>query len=164
VVGVIFSTVGWVLSYSLPTTLLDPLGQDNYMVIGRSVKLATSLFPNCGLYWCYRLISYFEGQGIGASWTNINNQAVPSDNVTLLEIMLVMIGSVFIYGLLLWYLDNVWPYQYGIPKHPLYFLQQDDEKPTKLARRKKRHFRQPAFWNGFVSDSLWSLLGQKRCQ
>ncbi|EEC00249.1 ABC transporter, putative [Ixodes scapularis] len=37
--------------------------------------------------------------------------------------MLVMIGSVFIYGLLLWYLDNVWPYQYGIPKHPLYFLQ-----------------------------------------
>ncbi|XP_040061354.3 LOW QUALITY PROTEIN: phospholipid-transporting ATPase ABCA3 [Ixodes scapularis] len=123
VVGVIFSTVGWVLSYSLPTTLLDPLGQDNYMVIGRSVKLATSLFPNCGLYWCYRLISYFEGQGIGASWTNINNQAVPSDNVTLLEIMLVMIGSVFIYGLLLWYLDNVWPYQYGIPKHPLYFLQ-----------------------------------------
>uniref|UniRef100_V5HCJ7 Putative retinal-specific rim abc transporter n=1 Tax=Ixodes ricinus TaxID=34613 RepID=V5HCJ7_IXORI len=123
VVGVIFSTVGWVLSYSLPTTLLDPLGQDNYMVIGRSVKLATSLFPNCGLYWCYRLISYFEGQGIGASWTNLNNQAVPADNVTLLEIVLVMIGSVFIYGLLLWYLDNVWPYQYGIPKHPLYFLQ-----------------------------------------
>ncbi|CAN8022545.1 unnamed protein product [Ixodes persulcatus] len=123
VVGVIFSTVGWVLSYSLPTTLLDPLGQDNYMVIGRSVKLATSLFPNCGLYWCYRLISYFEGQGIGASWTNLNDQAVPADNVTLLEIVLVMIGSVFIYGLLLWYLDNVWPYQYGIPKHPLYFLQ-----------------------------------------
>ncbi|KAG0409982.1 hypothetical protein HPB47_012907, partial [Ixodes persulcatus] len=123
VVGVIFSTVGWVLSFTLPTTLLDPPDEDSYMGIGRSLKLTTSLLPNTGLYWCYRLISFFEGQGIGASWTNINSQAVPADNVTLLEIVLVMIGSVFIYGLLLWYLDNVWPYQYGIPKHPLYFLQ-----------------------------------------
>ncbi|CAN7995326.1 unnamed protein product [Ixodes hexagonus] len=123
VVGVIFSTVAWVLSFSLPTTLLDPLGEDKYMGIGRSVKLATSLLPNSGLYWCYRLIAYFEGQGKGASWANMNSQAVPADNVTLLDVVLVMIASVFMYGVLLWYLDNVWPYQYGIPKHPLYFLQ-----------------------------------------
>lgn len=63
VVGVIFSTVGWVLSFTLPTTLLDPPDEDSYMGIGRSLKLTTSLLPNTGLYWCYRLISFFEGQG-----------------------------------------------------------------------------------------------------
>ncbi|KAK8788092.1 hypothetical protein V5799_022135, partial [Amblyomma americanum] len=123
VIGVIFSTVGWVTSYSLPTTLLDPLGSDNYMSISRAAKLSTSLLPNSGLYWAFRLISFFEGQGIGAKWSNLGVVAVPADNVTLGQVVLMMLVSVFIYALLLWYLDNVWPFQYGIPKHPLFFLQ-----------------------------------------
>lgn len=123
VVGVIFSTVGWVVSYSLPTTLLDPLGDDRYMGISRSAKLATSLLPNSGLYWAFRLISFFEGQGMGANWGNLATVAVPADNVTLGAIVLMMLTSVLIYAVLLWYLDNVWPFQYGIPKHPFFFLQ-----------------------------------------
>lgn len=123
VVGVIFSTVGWVTSYSLPTSILDPLGSDRYMSISRSAKLSTSLLPNSGLYWAFRLISFLEGQGIGAKWSNLGMEAVPADNVTLGEIVLIMLTSVLIYALLLWYLDNVWPFQYGIPKHPLFFLQ-----------------------------------------
>ncbi|XP_077531563.1 phospholipid-transporting ATPase ABCA3-like isoform X3 [Haemaphysalis longicornis] len=123
VVGVIFSTVGWVISYSLPTTLLDPLGEDRYMGISRTAKLATSLLPNSGLYWAFRLISFFEGQGMGANWGNLATVAVPADNVTLGAIVLMMLASVLIYALLLWYLDNVWPFQYGIPKHPFFFIQ-----------------------------------------
>lgn len=123
VVGVIFSTIGWVISYSLPTSILDPLGSDRYMSISRSAKLSTSLLPNSGLYWAFRLISFLEGQGIGAKWSNLGTEAVPADNVTLGEIVLIMLTSVLIYALLLWYLDNVWPFQYGIPKHPLFFLQ-----------------------------------------
>lgn len=122
VVGVIFSTVGWVTSYSLPTSILDPLGSDRYMSISRSAKLSTSLLPNSGLYWAFRLISFLEGQGIGAKWSNLGMDAVPADNVTLGEIVLLMLTSVLIYAVLLWYLDNVWPFQYGIPKHPLFFL------------------------------------------
>ncbi|KAL1437474.1 hypothetical protein MTO96_048860 [Rhipicephalus appendiculatus] len=123
VIGVIFSTVGWVISYSLPTSILDPLGSDRYMSISRSAKLSTSLLPNSGLYWAFRLISFLEGQGIGAKWSNLGMEAVPADNVTLGQIVLIMLVSVLIYALLLWYLDNVWPFQYGIPKHPLFFLQ-----------------------------------------
>ncbi|KAL3227295.1 hypothetical protein MRX96_024254 [Rhipicephalus microplus] len=123
VVGVIFSTVGWVISYSLPTSILDPLGSDRYMSISRSAKLSTSLLPNSGLYWAFRLISFLEGQGIGAKWSNLGMEAVPADNVTLGQIILIMLTSVLIYALLLWYLDNVWPFQYGIPKHPFFFLQ-----------------------------------------
>lgn len=123
VVGVIFSTVGWVISYSLPTTLLDPLGDDRYMGVSRTAKLATSLLPNSGLYWAFRLVSFFEGQGMGANWGNLATVAVPADNVTLGAIILMMLTSVVVYALLLWYLDNVWPFQYGIPKHPLFFLQ-----------------------------------------
>lgn len=123
VVGVIFSTIGWVISYSLPTSILDPLGSDRYMSISRSAKLSTSLLPNSGLYWAFRLISFLEGQGIGAKWSNLGTEAVPADNVTLGEIVLIMLTSVLIYALLLWYLDNIWPFQYGIPKHPLFFLQ-----------------------------------------
>lgn len=123
VVGVIFSTIGWVISYSLPTSLLDPLGSDRYTSISSAAKLSTSLLPNSGLYWAFRLISFFEGQGIGAKWSNLGIVAVPADNITLGQVVLMMLVSVLIYALLLWYLDNVWPFQYGIPKHPLFFLQ-----------------------------------------
>ncbi|XP_064490186.1 ATP-binding cassette sub-family A member 2-like [Ornithodoros turicata] len=123
VVGVVFSVIGWVVSYAVPTTLLDPQGSDRYYTLSAKAKLLTSLLPNTGLHWCFRLINFLEVQGIGASWSNLYVPAVPADNIVLGQVMLLMLASTFLYSFLIWYLDNVWPYQYGIPKHPLYFLQ-----------------------------------------
>lgn len=129
VVGVVFAVICWVASYSLPTSLLDPLGQDLYNSIRASAKLGTSLLPNAGLYWCFRLVGFLEARGIGASWSHLWSPAMPGDNVSLGQVMLMMLASIFLYALLLWYLDNIWPLQYGIPKHPLFFLQRSYWQP-----------------------------------
>uniref|UniRef100_A0A131Y9J2 ATP-binding cassette, subfamily A (ABC1), member 3 n=1 Tax=Rhipicephalus appendiculatus TaxID=34631 RepID=A0A131Y9J2_RHIAP len=164
VIGVIFSTVGWVISYSLPTSILDPLGSDRYMSISRSAKLSTSLLPNSGLYWAFRLISFLEGQGIGAKWSNLGMEAVPADNVTLGQIVLIMLVSVLIYALLLWYLDNVWPFQYGIPKHPLFFLQIIDVASRITQRkcyRRSSVFYKSKWWYRRVYRLVWNRLKPK---
>ncbi|XP_075727970.1 phospholipid-transporting ATPase ABCA3-like isoform X4 [Rhipicephalus microplus] len=164
VVGVIFSTVGWVISYSLPTSILDPLGSDRYMSISRSAKLSTSLLPNSGLYWAFRLISFLEGQGIGAKWSNLGMEAVPADNVTLGQIILIMLTSVLIYALLLWYLDNVWPFQYGIPKHPFFFLQIIDVASRITHRncyRRSSLFYKSKWWYRRVYRLVWKRLKPK---
>ncbi|XP_049274469.1 phospholipid-transporting ATPase ABCA3-like isoform X2 [Rhipicephalus sanguineus] len=164
VVGVIFSTVGWVTSYSLPTSILDPLGSDRYMSVSRSAKLSTSLLPNSGLYWAFRLISFLEGQGIGAKWSNLGMEAVPADNVTLGQIVLIMLASVLIYALLLWYLDNVWPFQYGIPKHPLFFLQIINVASKITQRncyRRSSVFYKSKWWYQRVYRLVWNRLKPK---
>ncbi|KAL3178278.1 hypothetical protein MRX96_038788 [Rhipicephalus microplus] len=48
--------------------------------------------------------------------------ARPYDNVTLFGMTLVVCCYCVVYGMFVWYLDNVWPWQYGIPKDPLFFI------------------------------------------
>ncbi|KAH7953975.1 hypothetical protein HPB49_014680 [Dermacentor silvarum] len=57
----------------------------------------------------------------GARWSNFRITGSPYDNVTLFGMTLVVCAYCLVYGMLIWYLDNVWPWQYGIPKDPLFF-------------------------------------------
>ncbi|KAH7954426.1 hypothetical protein HPB49_018369 [Dermacentor silvarum] len=38
----------------------------------------------------------------------------------------VVLSYCVFYGVLVWYLDNVWPWQYGIPKEPFFFAKRKD--------------------------------------
>ncbi|KAH6935520.1 hypothetical protein HPB50_006590 [Hyalomma asiaticum] len=57
----------------------------------------------------------------GARWSNFRATGSPYDNVTLFGMTLVVCCYCIVYGMFVWYLDNVWPWQYGIPKDPLFF-------------------------------------------
>ncbi|KAG0443993.1 hypothetical protein HPB47_014306 [Ixodes persulcatus] len=56
----------------------------------------------------------------GSRWSNLHLPGTPYDNVTLLHMVVVVSIYCLIYALFVWYLDNVWPWQYGIPKEPLF--------------------------------------------
>ncbi|KAM7293395.1 retinal-specific phospholipid-transporting ATPase ABCA4 [Ixodes scapularis] len=58
--------------------------------------------------------------GGGSRWNNLHLPGSPYDNVTLLHMVVVVSVYCLIYALFVWYLDNVWPWQYGIPKEPLF--------------------------------------------
>lgn len=58
----------------------------------------------------------------GAHWSNVHRLGSPYDNVTILEVLLAVLVYCFVCASLVWYLDNVWPWQYGIPKTPLFFI------------------------------------------
>ena len=42
------------------------------------------------------------------------------DNFTLLNAMLMLLLDSFLHLLVTWYIDNVWPGEFGVPK-PFYF-------------------------------------------
>ncbi|KAJ7332470.1 hypothetical protein JRQ81_014650, partial [Phrynocephalus forsythii] len=69
-------------------------------------------------------LSRYEEQGLGLQWNNIWASPLEGDQYSFLLSMEMMLFDAFIYGLLAWYLDNVFPGDYGIPR-PWYFpLQQ----------------------------------------
>uniref|UniRef100_A0A8C6FVB6 ABC transporter domain-containing protein n=1 Tax=Moschus moschiferus TaxID=68415 RepID=A0A8C6FVB6_MOSMO len=67
-------------------------------------------------------ISYYIS-GYGAKWNNFLSRVSPDDELTLAQIMVMLLFDAFLYGLLTWYIDAVFPGKYGVPK-PWYFFMQ----------------------------------------
>ncbi|KAL3249762.1 hypothetical protein MRX96_055956 [Rhipicephalus microplus] len=118
----VFATVClWMLTYEVPVFFMDFPGSVEYADLSLGQKIATSIFPNMALHWIVRIISAHEENNQGARWSNIDMTGSPYDNVTLAVMFCVVLGYCVLYAVLVWYLDNVWPWQYGIPKEPLFF-------------------------------------------
>ncbi|XP_067683951.1 phospholipid-transporting ATPase ABCA3-like isoform X2 [Haliotis asinina] len=91
-----------------------------YQHMSRSSKLASSLLFNLGMAMGANVISLYEGAGSGAQWSNFAEPATIDDNFTLLDAILMLLGDTAIHLLITWYLDNVRPGEFGVPK-PFYF-------------------------------------------
>uniref|UniRef100_A0A8C6U9M4 ABC transporter domain-containing protein n=1 Tax=Neogobius melanostomus TaxID=47308 RepID=A0A8C6U9M4_9GOBI len=70
-------------------------------------------------YGCENFSKY-EEQGIGIQWTNIAISPEEGESYTFIVSILMMLLDALLYWLLTWYIENVFPGQYGIPK-PCYF-------------------------------------------
>ncbi|CAG2059522.1 unnamed protein product, partial [Timema podura] len=106
----------WILSYVLPM-------KQFYDTKSLSTKLITSLHPNMALHWGFQVIQTYEAKGVGLSWGSINEAAKSSDNdnpIRMSDILAVMVLDVFIYGIVMWYVDAVLPGKYGLAR-PWYF-------------------------------------------
>ncbi|XP_071081916.1 phospholipid-transporting ATPase ABCA3-like [Haliotis cracherodii] len=91
-----------------------------YQTMSRPAKLASCLLFNVGMAFGANVISLYEGAGSGAQWSNFHEPATIDDNLSLLDTMLMLLGDTAIHLLITWYMDNVWPGEFGVPK-PLYF-------------------------------------------
>ncbi|KAH6936710.1 hypothetical protein HPB50_020914 [Hyalomma asiaticum] len=121
----VFATVClWMLTYEVPIFFMDLPGSVEYADLSLGQKVATSIFPNMALHWIVRIISAHEENNQGARWSNIHITGSPYDNVTLTMMLCVVLGYCALYAVLVWYLDNVWPWQYGIPKEPFFFAKE----------------------------------------
>lgn len=58
--------------------------------------------------------------GYGAQWNNFAKPATVDDNFSLLDSMLMLLGSSGVYLVITWYIDGVFPGEYGVPL-PWYF-------------------------------------------
>ncbi|XP_038064273.1 ATP-binding cassette sub-family A member 3-like [Patiria miniata] len=85
-------------------------------------KLACCLLSNTAMGLGTQLIAIFEGTGEGVQWSNINRPVSVDDDFTLLHIMLMMVGDIIIYGVFTWYVEAVFPGEYGVPQGWNFFL------------------------------------------
>ncbi|KAH7935508.1 hypothetical protein HPB52_009395 [Rhipicephalus sanguineus] len=121
--GVAFAAavVYWFALGLLPYALLqNPLGL-GYYLISRSTKLISALSPVMYLHWCLRVIERFEKYEVRLTWKNIFDSSTTLDNVSVGELSLLSLSAALVLVGLIWYLDNVVPWGYGVPK-PLYFI------------------------------------------
>ncbi len=65
--------------------------------------------------------SHYEESGIGAQWHNIWDSPLLDDKFSMAGAMGMLLIDAFLYGLLAWYIEAVFPGQYGIAK-PWYFF------------------------------------------
>ncbi|XP_033006988.1 retinal-specific phospholipid-transporting ATPase ABCA4 [Lacerta agilis] len=84
------------------------------------LKIMASFLSPVAFGFGTEYLSRYEEQGLGLQWDNIRTSPLEGDQYSFLFSMEMMVLDGFIYGLLAWYLDNVFPGDYGIPR-PWYF-------------------------------------------
>jgi len=67
-----------------------------------------------------QIISMFEGTAAGVQWSTLASGASPDDNLTMLDIIIMLIFDGVLYFMLAIYIEGVWPGEYGVPL-PWYF-------------------------------------------
>uniref|UniRef100_A0A8C8ZMQ8 P-type phospholipid transporter n=1 Tax=Prolemur simus TaxID=1328070 RepID=A0A8C8ZMQ8_PROSS len=88
------------------------------------LKKAVSLLSPVAFGFGTEYLVRFEEQGLGLQWSNIGKSPVEGDEFSFLMSMEMMLLDAALYGLLAWYLDQVFPGDYGTPL-PWYFLLQE---------------------------------------
>ncbi|KAL3869286.1 hypothetical protein ACJMK2_041989, partial [Sinanodonta woodiana] len=96
----------------LPYTLL--IQWEDYMTT--SYKLLACLSSNVAFGYGCNFIAMYEEQAIGLQWNNIGKTPILDDDFTMVHVILMMLCDTVIYGLLTWYIEAVFPGQYGIPR------------------------------------------------
>uniref|UniRef100_A0A452I392 P-type phospholipid transporter n=1 Tax=Gopherus agassizii TaxID=38772 RepID=A0A452I392_9SAUR len=69
-------------------------------------------------------LSRYEEQGVGLQWDNIRTSPLEGDEYSFFFSIEMMLFDALLYGILTWYLENIFPGEYGIPR-PWYFPLQE---------------------------------------
>ncbi|KAM4555209.1 phospholipid-transporting ATPase ABCA1-like isoform 2-T2 [Odontesthes bonariensis] len=88
--------------------------------IGYGTKVLASLLSPVAFGFGCEYFALFEEQGVGIQWKNLVSSPLQEDEFSLRTTILVMYFDSFLYGVLTWYIEAVYPGQYGIPR-PWYF-------------------------------------------
>ncbi|XP_034147337.1 retinal-specific phospholipid-transporting ATPase ABCA4 isoform X2 [Esox lucius] len=88
--------------------------------ITRNTKIAASLLSPVAFGFGTEYLSRYEEQGLGLQWDNIGTSPLEGDAYSFFTSIGMMVFDAVLYGFLAWYLDNVFPGQYGIGR-PFYF-------------------------------------------
>ncbi|XP_072460287.1 phospholipid-transporting ATPase ABCA1 isoform X2 [Notamacropus eugenii] len=88
--------------------------------VGFSLKLFASLLSPVAFGFGCEYFALFEEQGIGVQWDNLLESPLEEDGFSLTTSVSMMLFDTFLYGVMTWYIESVFPGQFGIPR-PWYF-------------------------------------------
>uniref|UniRef100_A0A3B5A5W3 P-type phospholipid transporter n=1 Tax=Stegastes partitus TaxID=144197 RepID=A0A3B5A5W3_9TELE len=111
--------------------------------IGFGAKVFASLLSPVAFGFGCEYFALFEEQGVGIQWKNLVSSPLEEDDFSLRYAIIMMYFDSFLYGVLTWYIEAVFPGQYGIPR-PWYFpftksywFGEKDGKSNKIPLRRK---------------------------
>ncbi|XP_072314586.1 phospholipid-transporting ATPase ABCA1-like [Eucyclogobius newberryi] len=89
-------------------------------VMDFSAKILVSLLSCVAFGYGCENFSKYEEQGIGIQWNNMGTSPEEGERYSFILSIVMMLVDSLLHWLLTWYIENVFPGQYGIPK-PFYF-------------------------------------------
>ncbi|XP_051826879.1 phospholipid-transporting ATPase ABCA3-like [Antechinus flavipes] len=92
-----------------------------YSSLSYSQKLLSCLLSNVAMALGILLIVNFEKKGIGMQWKEFMSPVNVNDNFTLGHVILMLLYDSIFYGLVAWYIEALFPGEYGMPQ-PWYFF------------------------------------------
>uniref|UniRef100_A0AAX7TTQ3 ABC transporter domain-containing protein n=1 Tax=Astatotilapia calliptera TaxID=8154 RepID=A0AAX7TTQ3_ASTCA len=113
------------LSY-LPYLFLWP----RYDLLSHSQKVSACLISNVAMAMGAQLIGMFEGKGTGIQWSNLFDAVTVDDDFSMAQVLCLLLFDAVLYGMVAWYMEAVFPGEYGVPL-PSYFFLLDAEKAMK---------------------------------
>uniref|UniRef100_A0A8D3C3U3 P-type phospholipid transporter n=1 Tax=Scophthalmus maximus TaxID=52904 RepID=A0A8D3C3U3_SCOMX len=88
--------------------------------VGFGAKLVVSLLSPVAFGFGCEYFALFEEQGVGIQWSNLLASPLEEDSYNLTTSICLMLFDAFLYGVMTWYIEAVFPGQFGIPR-PWYF-------------------------------------------
>uniref|UniRef100_A0A8B9NNN4 P-type phospholipid transporter n=1 Tax=Accipiter nisus TaxID=211598 RepID=A0A8B9NNN4_9AVES len=85
-----------------------------------SLKIFASLLSPVAFGFGCEYFALFEEQGVGVQWDNFFESPLEEDGFSITTSAGMMLFDTFLYGVMTWYIESVFPGQYGIPR-PWYF-------------------------------------------
>ncbi|XP_037401356.1 phospholipid-transporting ATPase ABCA1 isoform X2 [Pygocentrus nattereri] len=83
-------------------------------------RILASFFSPVAFGFGCEYLSLYEEQGLGIQWSNMLSSPTEGDKYNLITSIIMLYVDAFIYGVATWYIEAVFPGQYGIPR-PWYF-------------------------------------------
>uniref|UniRef100_A0A671RXV9 P-type phospholipid transporter n=1 Tax=Sinocyclocheilus anshuiensis TaxID=1608454 RepID=A0A671RXV9_9TELE len=88
--------------------------------IGFGAKVVVSLLSPVAFGFGCEYFALFEEQGVGIQWSNLLSSPMQEDSYSLTTSISLMLFDSVLYAVMTWYIEAVFPGQYGIPR-PWYF-------------------------------------------
>ncbi|XP_023666396.2 phospholipid-transporting ATPase ABCA3 [Paramormyrops kingsleyae] len=104
------------LSY-IPYVFLSP----RYDLLTHPQKVSACLVSNVAMAMGAQLVGMFEGKGTGIQWSNLFEPVTVDDDFSLAQVLGMLLLDALLYGLVAWYVEAVFPGEYGVPL-PCYFF------------------------------------------
>eukprot|EP00111_Clytia_hemisphaerica_P020496 TCONS_00060371-protein len=116
--GMLFAAVLWFGTLTPFFAIQDP---QQYESLSNGAKFGCCLLPNTCLGIAIQIISRKESSQVGIRWNTVSQAPSVDDDFSLGNCFGVLIFDCFLFGFLTWYIENVFPGEFGLPK-PFYFF------------------------------------------
>ncbi|KAL2294929.1 LOW QUALITY PROTEIN: hypothetical protein Nmel_018072 [Mimus melanotis] len=108
------SACGGIIYFSLYLPYVLCVAWRDYITF--PIRVLVSLLSPVAFGFGCDYFSLYEEQGVGIQWHNLAASPVPGDPYSFAVAMTLLLLDAVLYGLATWYLEGVFPGQYGIPK------------------------------------------------
>uniref|UniRef100_A0A8C1UZZ2 ATP binding cassette subfamily A member 3 n=1 Tax=Cyprinus carpio TaxID=7962 RepID=A0A8C1UZZ2_CYPCA len=118
----------------LPYVFLWP----RYDLLSHAQKVSACLISNVAMAMGAQLIGMFESKGTGIQWHNLFEPVTVDDDFSLAQVLGLLLLDSALYALVAWYMEAVFPGEYGVPR-PWYFfilvsIKEEEEEAEKVSK------------------------------